>query len=57
MKELSKGRLQPSDLSETLEKNSSPIVRALQELMKMWVTIVGKGKRAYYFLTMRGMPR
>lgn len=55
MKELSKGRLTPSDLSETLEKYSSSIVRALQEMMKKrWVTRVGKGKRAYYSLTMRG---
>ena len=55
MKELSKGRLTPSDLSETLEKYSSSIVRALQKMMKKrWVTRVGKGKRAYYSLTMRG---
>jgi predicted transcriptional regulator len=55
MKELSKGRLTPSDLSEQLEKYSSSIVRALQEMMKKrWVTRVGKGKRAYYSLTMRG---
>ncbi|MCL5949751.1 MAG: winged helix-turn-helix domain-containing protein [Candidatus Bathyarchaeota archaeon] len=55
MSELSKGRLTPSDLSEQLEKHSSSIVRALQEMMrKRWVTRVGKGKRAYYSLTMRG---
>jgi hypothetical protein len=55
MKELGKGRLTPSDLSEQLEKYSSSIVRALQEMMKKrWVTRVGKGKRAYYSLTMRG---
>ena len=55
MKELSKGRLTPSDLSGQLDKYSSSIVRVLQELMKKrWVTRVGKGKRAYYSLTMRG---
>ena len=55
MLELSKGRLTPSDLSEQLEKHSSSIVRSLQEMMrKRWVTRVGKGKRAYYSLTMRG---
>ena len=55
MKELSKGRLSPSDLSEQLDKFSSSIVRTLKEMMKKrWVTRVGKGKRAYYALTMRG---
>jgi Cdc6-like AAA superfamily ATPase len=55
MKELSKGRLTPSDLSGQLDKYSSSIVRVLRELMrKRWVTRVGKGKRAYYSLTMRG---
>jgi DNA-binding MarR family transcriptional regulator len=55
MKELSKGRLTPSDLSEQLEKHSSSIVRTLQDMMKKrWVIRVGKGKRAYYSLTMRG---
>jgi predicted transcriptional regulator len=55
MKELSKGRLSPSDLSEQLDKYSSSIVRTLKEMMKKrWVTRVGKGKRAYYALTMRG---
>ncbi|MGD0451476.1 MAG: winged helix-turn-helix domain-containing protein [Candidatus Bathyarchaeia archaeon] len=55
MKELSKGRLTPSELSEQLNKYSSSIVRALQEMMKKrWVIRVGKGKRAYYSLTVRG---
>ena len=55
MKELSKGRLSPSDLGEQLDKYSSSIVRTLKEMMKKrWVTRVGKGKRAYYALTMRG---
>jgi DNA-binding MarR family transcriptional regulator len=55
MKELSKGRLTPSDLSGQLDKYSSSIVRVLQELMKKrWVPRVRKGKRAYCSLTMRG---
>jgi Cdc6-like AAA superfamily ATPase len=55
MNELSKGRLTPSDLSDQLDKHSSSIVRTLQEMMKKrWVTRVGKGKRAYYSLTVRG---
>lgn len=55
MKELNKGRLTPSDLSETLNKYPSSIVRTLKEMMrKRWVTRVGKGKRAYYSLTTRG---
>lgn len=39
IKELSKGRLTPNDLSGQLDKYSSFIVRVLQELMKKrWVT-------------------
>jgi len=55
MKELSKGRLTPSDLSDRLDKQQPSIVRTLKEMMKKnWVTRVGVGKRAYYSLTMRG---
>jgi len=55
MKELGKGRLSPSDLSEQLDKYSSSVVRTLKEMLKKrWVTRVGKGKRTYYSLTMRG---
>jgi DNA-binding MarR family transcriptional regulator len=55
MKELSKGRLTPSDLGDQLDKHQSSIVRTLGEMMKKnWVTRVGMGKRAYYSLTMRG---
>ena len=55
MKELSKGRLTPSDLVDRLDKRSPSIVRTLKEMMsKNWVTRVGIGKRAYYSLTTRG---
>jgi Cdc6-like AAA superfamily ATPase len=55
MKELDKGRLSPSDLSDQLDKYPSSVVRTLKEMVKKrWVTRVGKGKRAYYSLTMRG---
>ena len=55
MKELSKGRLTPSDLGDRLDKHQPSIVRTLKEMMKKnWVTRVGMGKRAYYSLTMRG---
>jgi DNA-binding MarR family transcriptional regulator len=55
MKELSKGRLTPSDLGDRLDKLQPSIVRTLKEMMKKnWVTRVGMGKRAYYSLTMRG---
>jgi DNA-binding MarR family transcriptional regulator len=55
MKELSKGRLTPSDLVDRLDKRSPSIVRKLKEMMgKNWVTRVGIGKRAYYSLTTRG---
>jgi len=55
MKELSKGRLTPSDLGARLDKSPPSIVRTLKEMMsKNWVTRVGLGKRAYYSLTTRG---
>ena len=55
LKELSKGRLTPTDIAGRLDKASSSIVRSLKRLMnKNWVTRVGVGKRAYYSLTARG---
>jgi len=55
LKELSKGRLTPTEIAGRLDKTSSSIVRSLKEMMnKNWVTRVGVGKRAYYSLTARG---
>jgi len=55
LKELSKGRLSPVDLSERLDKKGSSIVRSLGKMMQAnWVVRVGAGKRAYYSLTARG---
>ena len=55
MKELSKGRLTPSDLGDRLDRKQPSIVRTLKEMMKKnWVLRVGIGKRAYYSLTMHG---
>jgi len=55
LKELSKGRLTPAEISNRLNKSSPSIVRALTKIMsKNWVTRVGAGKRAYYSLTSRG---
>lgn len=55
LKELSKGRLTPTDVAGRLDKTSSSIVRSLKGMMnKNWVTRVGVGKRAYYSLTARG---
>jgi len=55
LKQLTKGRLTPSDIAELLDKSSSSIVRSLKGMMKKnWVTRVGVGKRAYYSLTLHG---
>ena len=55
LKELSKGRLTPTDVAGRLDKTSPSIVRSLKGMMnKNWVTRVGVGKRAYYSLTARG---
>jgi predicted transcriptional regulator len=55
LKELSKGRLTPTDIAGRLDKTSSSIVRSLKGMMnKNWVTRVGVGKRAYYSLTALG---
>jgi len=55
LKELSKGRLTPTDIASRLDKTSSSVVRSLKEMMnKNWLTRVGVGKRAYYSLTARG---
>lgn len=55
LRELSKGRLTPTEVAGRLDKTSSSIVRSLKGLMnKNWVTRVGVGKRAYYSLTSRG---
>jgi len=55
LKELSKGRLTPTEVAGRLDKTSPSIVRALKKLMnKNWVTRVGVGKRAYYSLTALG---
>ena len=55
LKELSKGRLIPTDVAGRLDKTSSSIVRSLKGMMnKNWVTRVGVRKRAYYSLTARG---
>jgi len=55
LKELSKGRLTPTEVADRLDRTSSSIVRSLKGLMnKTWVTRVGAGKRAYYSLTARG---
>jgi len=55
LKQLTKGRLTPSDIAELLDKFSSSIVRSLKGMMKKnWVTRVGVGKRAYYSLTLHG---
>jgi len=54
LKELSKGRLTPTDVAGRLDKTSPSIVRSLKGVMnKNWVTKVGVGKRAYYSLTAR----
>jgi Cdc6-like AAA superfamily ATPase/DNA-binding MarR family transcriptional regulator len=55
LKQLSKGRLTPTDVAGQLDKASSSVVRSLRGMMsKNWVTRVGVGKRAYYSLTARG---
>lgn len=55
LKELSKGKLTPTEVAGRLDKTSSSIVRSLKGMMnKNWVTRVGIGKRAYYSLTARG---
>ena len=55
LRELSKGRLTPTDLAERLDRPSPSVVRALKEMRnKNWVIRVGMGKRAYYSLTTRG---
>jgi len=55
LKQLSKGRLTPTDIAGRLDKASSSVVRSLKGMMgKNWVTRVGVGKRAYYSLTARG---
>jgi DNA-binding MarR family transcriptional regulator/Cdc6-like AAA superfamily ATPase len=55
IKELRKGRLSPTDMSERLDKSTPSIVRALGKMMmNNWITRVGAGKRAYYSLTARG---
>ncbi|GAH42331.1 unnamed protein product, partial [marine sediment metagenome] len=55
LKQLSKGRLSPSEVAGRLNKASSSVVRSLKGVMnKNWVTRVGVGKRAYYSLTARG---
>lgn len=56
LNELSRrGKLTPSDLSETLEKKAPSVVRALSSMLgRGWVGRVGQGKRAYYHITQKG---
>jgi DNA-binding MarR family transcriptional regulator len=55
LRELSKGRLTPTDLAERLDRSSPSVVRSLKEMRnKNWVIRVGMGKRAYYSLTTQG---
>jgi len=55
LRELSKGRLTPTDIVDRLDRPSPSVVRSLKEMMsKNWVIRVGMGKRAYYSLTTRG---
>jgi len=55
LRELRKGRLTPTDLSQKLDRKAPSIVRSLAKMRKdNWVIRVGAGKRAYYFLTPQG---